>query len=42
MSTYKRQYRSTPRPIAIRDDDMVKAMLLVAGLVTTLMLIAFK
>lgn len=38
---YQRKYRSTPREIAIRDDDMVKALLLVLGLVTTMMLIAF-
>ena len=38
---YQRKYRSTPREIAIRDDDMVKALLLVLGLVTTIMLIAF-
>ena len=38
---YQRKYRSTPREIAIRDDDMVKALLLVVGMVTVLMLIAF-
>ena len=38
---YQRKYRSTPREIAIRDDDMVKALLLVLGMVTMMMVIAF-
>lgn len=38
---YQRRYRSTPRPIAIRGDDMTKCLLMMAGLVTLLMLIAF-
>ena len=41
MTTYRRQYRSTPREIAIRDGELAKALAMVAGFVTLLMMIAF-
>lgn len=35
------RYRAAPREERIRDDDMVKALLLVLGMVTMMMVIAF-
>lgn len=38
---YQRHYRSTPREIAIRGEDLAKCMAFLLGMVTLVMVIAF-
>lgn len=41
MTAYKRQYRSTPRPQAIRGEDFAKCAAVLVGFITACWLIVF-